>query len=733
MHIQIITLFSKQTKFLLAIFSTFLCLFIISCRETPEERFQRLDKAGTEYFIMQDYQNAIENWTQLVKLQPDSAITYKKIGDCYLKLASYHNALQAFYSALQYQPENWNIWLQVAKIELNFMNFETAKQIWEVIKQHLATKDTAFFYGDLLIAQKKYPEATQEFTNVSDKNPENQAALSRLLLCFLGQNKNDDAKKIYAKLEALENLTPDTLRRISKYWLLIGNPKKAKIFIQKTIQLAPANYQLKTELAQFLIETNDYEEGIKLLQKLLLIAPDNRYVKKILIEALLLSNKNSDARTLLNTLSDAEGKDPDFSILKGKFFLNNFEYHDATSQFQKVIEQEPDHPLAYYLLAISYLAGGQTKLGQKSLIKSLTLNPNFTEAELSLASLYYLEENYRLAIEHTKRIINREPENYRGHLIMGNIYLAQKKYTDAIYKYDTARILNSRILAPLYYKAIALQHNGDSNSALQILNELRKHEPKLMDVLMQYAKFAVSAGEKEETILSLQNSLEKNVPSAFVFYILGETYYHTGEITKAMRAFSQALIADPRMKSARTKLIHIQSQQGIIPKEVLLKAIAEIDNFIEAQIELAKLYVESGFYQYAITLLEEALSYNPEEPQLANNLAWLYITYQPENINEAMRLAQLSYEHLPDNAATADTLGWVYYKKSMYTRASWLLEQARDLEPQNPTVLFHLGMTLKKQKKNKKALENLNLAIKLNLQQPSLEKAQIALEELLRL
>lgn len=55
-----------------------------------------------------------------------------------------------------------------------------------------------------------------------------------------------------------------------------------------------------------------------------------------------------------------------------------------------------------------------------------------------------------------------------------------------------------------------------------------------------------------------------------------------------------------------------------------------------------------------------------------------------------MRLVQKSYEKLPDNPATADTLGWIYYKKNMTTRASWLLEQTQKLDPDNPQIAARL-------------------------------------------
>ncbi len=136
--------------------------------------------------------------------------------------------------------------------------------------------------------------------------------------------------------------------------------------------------------------------------------------------------------------------------------------------------------------------------------------------------------------------------------------------------------------------------------------------------------------------------------------------------------------------------LHADDNQKL--DELLTSAISNIIFFTEAYVRLAALYCDTHQPQKAISLLEEALSADPESPQLANNLAWLYAEFQPEDLDEAMRLAQKAYEKLPNNPATADTLGWIYFKKNMPTRASWLLEQAQKLNPENPQINAHLAI-----------------------------------------
>ena len=84
-------------------------------------------------------------------------------------------------------------------------------------------------------------------------------------------------------------------------------------------------------------------------------------------------------------------------------------------------------------------------------------------------------------------------------------------------------------------------------------------------------------------------------------------------------------------------------------------------------------------------------------------------------MNKALHLAQMAYEQLENNPAAADTLGWVYYKRNMLTRAGWLLSQAYESAPDNPMVNFHLGMLYKAEENREEAIERLKRALDLGL------------------
>ena len=193
----------------------------------------------------------------------------------------------------------------------------------------------------------------------------------------------------------------------------------------------------------------------------------------------------------------------------------------------------------------------------------------------------------------------------------------------------------------------------------------------------------------------LQQNIAKQPTNPYLYDILGELCLVDNNKKEAIKAFATAITIQPKMKSAYLKLFELYSKDRQELEEHLIAAIKQNHDFYQAYIELAAIYTQKGLPSKAIKTLEQAIAANPNNPYLANNLSLLYLKHQPQNIDKAMGFAQTAYENLSNNSAVTDTLGWIYYKKNMLTRASWLLEQAQKLDPNNPIINNHLETVLK--------------------------------------
>ena len=74
----------------------------------------------------------------------------------------------------------------------------------------------------------------------------------------------------------------------------------------------------------------------------------------------------------------------------------------------------------------------------------------------------------------------------------------------------------------------------------------------------------------------------------------------------------------------------------------------------------------------------------------------------------------MAKEAVPDNPFMSDTLGWVYYRKNIYSRAIVYLKEAADKLPNQPVVHYHLGMAYYKNGQIDLAKKELNRALQID-------------------
>jgi len=145
-------------------------------------------------------------------------------------------------------------------------------------------------------------------------------------------------------------------------------------------------------------------------------------------------------------------------------------------------------------------------------------------------------------------------------------------------------------------------------------------------------------------------------------------------------------------------------------------------------------YGRLGNKQAAADCYAEAVRLAPDDPWILNNAGY-GLAELDMNLDEALRLTKAAVQKCPDVGAIVDSLGWVYYKKSVYQDRAYLedalyhLERAVRLLPDDPEVRYHLGEAYRARGQNAQAAAEFRRALKLA---PGYVKARRALQELQR-
>jgi Zn-dependent protease with chaperone function/Tfp pilus assembly protein PilF len=104
---------------------------------------------------------------------------------------------------------------------------------------------------------------------------------------------------------------------------------------------------------------------------------------------------------------------------------------------------------------------------------------------------------------------------------------------------------------------------------------------------------------------------------------------------------------------------------------------------------LAQAYYANGRYAEALETMRKQLERSPDDPQILNNLAWMYATSPaPYAVpRAALDLAQKAARLLPE-PYVLDTLAEAYYANGLYAEALTTIQQALDMNPDNLSYLL---------------------------------------------
>jgi predicted Zn-dependent protease len=93
-------------------------------------------------------------------------------------------------------------------------------------------------------------------------------------------------------------------------------------------------------------------------------------------------------------------------------------------------------------------------------------------------------------------------------------------------------------------------------------------------------------------------------------------------------------------------------------------------------------------------------------------------------------MAQTARRQLPDNPSSADTLGWAFYHKHVYSSAITLFKEAVKKQPDNALFNLHLGLAYARNGQAAPGQQQLDRVMKINPRQPGIDELRQALEQL---
>lgn len=460
------------------------------------------------------------------------------------------------------------------------------------------------------------------------------------------------------------------LYEIAQYYMYLKQVPQGQAALEKAVENAPDNFWYSQGLAALYQQQNQQDKAVELLEAMAV-----RFPEKLdpLFNLLDIYGRDGKYEQMIATLDRIEGKmgksehlsmekfriylqmkddkkafqeieslvqeypmDMRYQVILGDVYLQNGKKEEAYNIYQKVLETEPDNPMALYSLASYYEQTGQKDLYQQQLDTLLLNKKVLPDIKLNVMR---------------QVIVENEQAGKDSVQVIG---LFRKVMQQDV---DDPQI-------PMLFAQYLLSKNMEED-AVPVLEQVVDLDPMNKAARLMLVSAAAKKEDYKQIIKVCEPGIEAT-PEALEFY-----YY-------LAIAYNQAEQPDSVLNVCQKALEHITDESN---KEV-------VSDF---HAMMGDMYYQKKQTEEAYAAYDSALVYNPSNITALNNYAY-YLSLERRDLDKAEEMSYKTVKAEPNNATFLDTYAWILFEKGKYEEARIYIDNAiKSEEEKSSEVLEHCG------------------------------------------
>lgn len=445
-----------------------------------------------------------------------------------------------------------------------------------------------------------------------------------------------------------------------------GRVEEAKGRILEELKQHPTSAEGYILLGLACTQTKNYDEAFDAFEHARKLNPKSVRVRNNLGNLYIAEEKPDEAEGEFRQALRLNPADHDGNYNLGLVLLAKKQPAEAIRYLLRV---QPQDLASRFNLTRAYLEAGRTREALRTAEELSALDKDNVQVHFTLGVLLASEKQHRAAQAELEQANALQPNTFEILHNLGGVYLRNEEYSRAELVLNRALTLKPDSPETLYLLAQVDSEHHKPADALDLLARAHKLAPANADITFLFARVCMSENYYEDAIPLLESALGTSPERADLRAALGESYFMSGKVEKAIAEFKQLIALDPAARSyAFMGLSYRQLGRFDEARKYFEEGLKKDPRNTACLFNMGYIEEHQGHHAAAEHFFQEALGSSPDYPEALLELANLRIA--GKRFAEAADLLRkyVRVSHAPASG---------YYKLAMVERS---LQQTKAAE-----------------------------------------------------
>ncbi|MCK4666370.1 tetratricopeptide repeat protein [Candidatus Dependentiae bacterium] len=674
--------------------------------EREPENFKIYKLLSEIEFNAENFDKSLELINKAIDMGLNKDEVLEQMANIYVNTNRYEEAIAVFEELLDKGIGEGNIHAQLGAAYLMLGNNVKAQQnLMHSIELDQSAGECFFKMGEIFLKQKKFVQSIKTLEKAKEKKFDDQNLHFYLGVAYHSIKKEDLAQREFEI--ALQDQRDDYFvhKYLGEIYFYQGKYEKAAIEYSRAREINPKKIEIYSFLARSYLETKEYQKVIELVDYVLKFEKQNIQLHIMKCSALFQLEKYEDAEKILTQVLKVDSNNQDALNLIGKIFFSRELHNESLRYFEKSLELNPNNFDALKYSGMINLHKFRLKLAEEQLYKAQYLFNADPDIPLLLGNIFMKESKWIDAIIQFRKAIKLNITNYEAFVGLGDIYQFKQRWPEAIQEYE--RVLTFNYYLPNIHYNLGRLYEKISmpDKAEQYYRQTIKMDPENYSAMEKLGLLLISQHRYNEALTFVINALTKEHDNVKIMIQLIDCYRNLDQLDQAKKILNQAseLAPDDFDLIKAWGDYHLDLENLKDARKSYEALILKDPDYIPALLKLGHIYTGLKDYEKAEELYKKIIRMTATRKDIA--FYGLGFLYEDQGDNEnAIQWYLRAISENNNYLAPLLRLGNIYYNEGNFIRSIDYWENAIKQGVDETEVFYYLGNAYLKIEENIKAL-----------------------------